>query len=165
MARNRVIGAGNRMPWHLGPDLKRFRALTTGHRIVMGRRTWESIGGPLPGRENVIVTRNPDFTAEGCIVARSLAAALAGSALPPPVFVIGGAELYAEALPLADEIHLTEIDAEFDGDTRMPMLPGRWREVAREPGVDLLSGLHYAFVHLVRAGGRDALANRATIPN
>ena len=166
MARNRVIGKGNRMPWHLGPDLRRFRALTTGHRIVMGRRTWESIGRPLPGRENVIVTRNPDFVAAGCIVARSLSEALAGSALPLPVFVIGGAELYAQAEPLADEIYLTEIDAEFEGDTWMPRIPqGRWREIAREPGFDEKSALNYAFVRLVRADAQGGIANRGTIPN
>ena len=166
MARNRVIGAGNRLPWRLPADLKRFRALTTGHRVVMGRKTFESIGKPLPGRENVIVTRNPGFAAPGCIVAGSLEEALSDSRLPPPVFCMGGAELYAQALPLADEIYLTEIDADFEGDASMPAFPAEhWREVAREPGVDPATGLRYAFVRLVRADSPGRLATPATIPN
>ena len=166
MARNRVIGAGNRMPWHLSVDLKRFRALTTGHRIIMGRKTWESLGRPLPGRENVVVTRNPHFEAPGCTVAGSLAEALAASTLPPPAFCIGGAQLYALALPLADEIYLTEIDAEFEGDATMPEIPaGEWREIAREPGTDPASGLRYAFVHLVRAHPPPGLATAHLNPN
>src|SRR5258708_13886509 len=138
MARNRVIGAGNRMPWHLSADMKHFRALTTGHRIIMGRKTYESLGRALPGRENMIVSRNPRFAAPGCTVVGSLAAALAGPTLTPPAFCIGGAELYAVALPLAREIFLTEIDADFDGDAKMPEISAReWREISREPGADL----------------------------
>ena len=151
MARNRVIGAHNRMPWHLSVDLKRFRALTTGHRVIMGRRTFASLGKPLPGRENVVVSRDAGFVAPGCTVARSLTEALAGSALPPPIFCIGGAQLYAAALPLANEIWLTEIDAPFDGDTFMPPFPAdEWRIDSREGAVDAQSGLAYAFVHLSR---------------
>ena len=151
VARNGVIGAGNRMPWHLPADLRHFRALTMGHRIVMGRKTWESLGRPLPGRENVIVSRNAGLVAPGCAVVPSFAAALAGSALPPPVFCIGGAALYRIALPLADALHLTEIDADFAGDTLMPPLaPGEWSEIARDPGTDPTSGLSFAFVKYVR---------------
>ena len=151
MARNRVIGANNRMPWHLSVDLKRFRALTTGHRIVMGRKTFASLGKPLPGRENVVVTRDAGFDAAGCVVVHSLEEALAGLTLPPPIFCIGGAQLYAAALPLASEIWLTEIDAAFEGDTFMPPFsPAEWRTDSREPAIDPQSGLAYAFVHLSR---------------
>jgi dihydrofolate reductase len=151
MARNRVIGAHNRMPWHLSADLKHFRALTTGHRVIMGRKTFASLGKPLPGRENVVVSRDAGFVAPGCMVVRSLGEALAGSTLPPPIFCIGGAQLYAAALPLAREIWLTEIDAVFDGDTFMPPFPAdEWRVDSREAAVDAKSGLAYAFVHLSR---------------
>ena len=151
VARNGVIGAGNRMPWHLPADLRHFRALTMGHRIIMGRKTWESLGRPLPGRENVIVSRNAGLVAPGCQVVPSLAAALAGSALPPPMFCVGGAALYRIALPLADAAHLTEIDADFAGDTKMPPLaPGEWREIAREPGTDAATGISFAFVTYAR---------------
>lgn len=151
MARNRVIGADNRMPWHVPADLKHFRALTMGHRVVMGRKTFASLGKPLPGRENVVVSRDPAFVAPGCIVSRTLHDALVGSMLPEPVFCIGGAQLYAAALPLATEIWLTEIDAEFEGDTLMPPIPsGEWQADLREPAVDAKTGLAYAFVHLSR---------------
>jgi len=166
VARNRVIGAGNRMPWHLGADLRHFRALTMGHRVIMGRRTYESLRKPLPGRENVIVTRNPRFEAPGCAVVGSLGAALAGQTLPAPTFCIGGALLYSAALPLATEIYLTEIDADFTGDATMPVICARdWREASREPGADPVSGLRYAFVHLVRVRPTEALALPATVPN
>ncbi|MBK9608690.1 MAG: dihydrofolate reductase [Betaproteobacteria bacterium] len=151
VARNGVIGAGNRMPWHLPADLGHFRALTMGHRIIMGRKTWESLGRPLPGRENVIVSRNAGLVAPGCKVVPDLAAALAGCALPPPTFCIGGAALYRIALPLADAVHLTEIDADFAGDTLMPPLAaGEWSEISRERGTDAASGLAYSFVKYVR---------------
>ena len=152
VARNGVIGANNRMPWHLTGELRHFRALTTGHRIVMGRKTWASLGRPLPKRENVIVSRDASLVAPGCRVVASLADALADCALPDPIFCIGGAELYRAALPLADEIHLTEIDADFHGDTLMPAIPrDEWREIARTPASDAATGVNYAFVHYVRA--------------
>lgn len=161
VARNRVIGANNRMPWHLSGELKHFRALTTGHRIIMGRKTWESLGRPLPDRENVIVSRDSTLAAPGCTVVPSLAAALAvklhESALPDPAFCIGGAELYRAALPLADELFLTEIDADFAGDTLMPDIDrADWREIAREPSTDVATGIRYAYVHYVRAKSHDA---------
>jgi len=166
MARNRVIGAGNRMPWHIPADLRRFRALTIGHRVVMGRKTWESLPKPLPGRENVIVTRNAQLAAPGCIVVDSLDAALRGTTMPLPIFCIGGSEIYAAALPLADELYLTEIDADFEGDATMPEFPAAdWREVSREPGTDPVSGLRYAFVHLRRARAHAGVATERTISN
>ena len=151
VARNGIIGSGNKMPWHIPADLRHFRALTTGHRVVMGRRTWESIGRPLPGRENVIVSRDRSLSIPGCIVVNSFDDALVGSSLPLPVFCIGGAKLYGEALPHADKFYLTEIDAAFEGDTRMPSIDANdWRECSRELGIDAASGLHYAFVELAR---------------
>jgi len=139
LARNRVIGTGNRLPWHLPEDLKRFKRLTMGAPVIMGRKTHQSIleqaGRPLPGRRNIVVTRQADARWDGCEVARSLddAIALAGEA--PEVFVIGGAELYRLALPRADRLYLTLIDADYEGDTFFPAFdPADWRETAREPG-------------------------------
>jgi dihydrofolate reductase len=152
VAANGVIGAGNALPWRLPDDLRRFRALTTGHAVIMGRRTWESIGRPLPERQNIIVTRGAAPAPAGTETAATLAAALAQVRLPAPAFCIGGGELYAAALPRADAIHLTEIAREFPGDVRFPPLAaGEWRETAREahtlPGPD---GFDYAYVTYVR---------------
>lgn len=150
VAANGVIGAGNRLPWRLAADLKRFRALTTGHTVIMGRKTWESIGRPLPDRQNVVVTRQRAYRAPGADVAPSLDAALALVRLPPPAFCIGGGALYREALPRATTLHLTEIDRAYAGDATFPALDrSAWREVAREPqrGDDF----DYAFVTYERA--------------
>jgi dihydrofolate reductase len=133
VARNGVIGAGNRLPWHLPEDLKRFRALTTGHTVVMGRKTWESIGKPLPNRQNIVVSRQPDLRIDGAAVARSLDEALSMARMPDPVFVIGGEALYRSALPGAAVLHLTEIERDFDGDARFPPFDrAEWREGTRE---------------------------------
>lgn len=133
VASNGVIGKEKRLPWHLPADLKRFKALTMGRAVIMGRKTYESLGRPLPGRTNLVVTRQPGYRAEGCRVAGSLEQALALTQDNPEVFVIGGAMLYAQALPRADRIYLTEIHQAFDGDTRMPALDrSAWRETARE---------------------------------
>jgi dihydrofolate reductase len=135
LARNRVIGAGNRLPWRLPEDLRRFKRLTMGAPVILGRKTHESIGRALPGRRNIVVTRRPDARWEGCEVAGSLEAALALAGDAPEVFVIGGAELYRLALPRADRLYLTLIDADYDGDTFFPDFdPADWRETAREPG-------------------------------
>ena len=120
MARNRVIGDGGRIPWHLPAELQRFKRITMGHHIVMGRKTWESIGRLLPGRTSVIVTRDPAYAVPGAIVADSLRAAIAACLNDDEVFVIGGAELFREALPYADRLYLTIVDAEVAGDTVMP---------------------------------------------
>jgi dihydrofolate reductase len=148
VARNGVIGKDGKLPWHLPEDLKRFKALTMGHHIIMGRRTWESIGRPLPGRKSVVVTRQRDYSAPGAIVVHSLPDAVAACAGDDEVFVIGGEEIYRTALPIADRIHLTRLDADYAGDTRFPALaPGQWHEVSRErhpgngpdrPGFDFL---------------------------
>jgi dihydrofolate reductase len=133
MARNRVIGHNGKLPWHLSADLKRFKALTMGHHIVMGRHTWESIGRPLPGRVSVVVTRNGAYAAPGAIVVDSLPAALQLAADDPEVFVIGGWALYREALRLADRVYLTELPADYPGDVFFPDLPtDEWRFGQRE---------------------------------
>ncbi len=147
VAANAVIGDGNRLPWHLAADLKRFRALTTGHAVIMGRRTWESIGHPLPGRQNIVVTRQRAFAAPGVERAESLAAALALVRMPAPAFCIGGGLLYREALPLATTLHLTEIARAFAGDTTFPEVDRRiFHETSREAHVDASQGLDYTFV-------------------
>ncbi|MFO1325495.1 MAG: dihydrofolate reductase [Burkholderiales bacterium] len=150
VARNGVIGAGNALPWRLPDDLKRFRALTTGHAVIMGRRTWESLGRPLPGRQNIVVTRQPGWRTDGAEAAPSLAAAIERVRMPAPAFCIGGSELFALALPRADVLHLTEIDRDFAGDVSFPALDrGAWLEVAREPGRSA-DGIAYAFVTYAR---------------
>jgi dihydrofolate reductase len=129
MAKNRVIGADNRIPWHLPNELKLFKSLTMGHHIVMGRRTYESIGRLLPGRTSVIVTRQPEYDVPGAIVVHSLKEALSAAAGDSETFVIGGAELFRETLPIADRIYLTVVDAEPEGDTLMPAFDARdWQE-------------------------------------
>src|SRR5258707_294407 len=120
MAKNRVIGANQSIPWYLPGELKMFKTITMGHHIVMGRNTWESIARLLPGRTTVVVTRQRDYRVEGAIVAPTLDDALAACRDNDEIFVIGGAQLYAAALPRADRIYLTEVDAEVEGDTYMP---------------------------------------------
>ena len=120
MAKNRVIGEKNTIPWHLPGELKMFKTITMGHHIVMGRNTWESIGRLLPGRTTVIVSRQRDYAIAGAIVAPSLDAALIACGNDDEIFVIGGAQLYSAALSRADRIYLTEVDAEVEGDTLMP---------------------------------------------
>lgn len=136
MSENRVIGVENRLPWHIPEDLKRFRKITTGHPIIMGRKTFESIGKPLPNRTNIVVTRNRDYRAEGIVTAFSLAEAMDWAARAPgagEVFVIGGAELFREALPRADRIYLTEVKWPFEGDTFLPEFDeSLFQEASRE---------------------------------
>src|SRR5580765_3094341 len=133
VARNGVIGDRNRLPWHVPEDLRRFRELTTGHTIIMGRKTWESIGKPLPGRQNIVVTRQRDFQASGAELAASLEDAIRLATLPEPVFVIGGESLYREALPLAQLLYITELDRDYEGDARFPAFAREpWRETSRE---------------------------------
>jgi len=134
MARNRVIGRDNQLPWRLPADLAYFKRVTMGHPIIMGRRTYESIGRPLPGRLNIVVSRNPQFSAPGCTVVPSLAEAWRAAGDAEEVCVIGGTSIFAEALPAADRIHLTEVEAEVPGDTWFPEFDrGEWteREVER----------------------------------
>ena len=133
LAENGVIGSDNRLPWHLPDDLKRFKALSLGKPIVMGRRTFESIGRPLPGRTNIVVSRQPGLAIEGTVVAQSLDAALAAAGAAPEVVIIGGAEIFRQVLPRTDVIHLTRVHARVAGDVVFPQLdPGKWRETAVE---------------------------------
>ena len=133
MARNRVIGADNRIPWHLPNELRMFKALTTGHHIIMGRKTYESIGRLLPGRTSVIVTRQRDYSVPGAVIAHSTREALEACGSDDECFVIGGAELFRASLPLADRLYLTVVDAEPAGDTYMPELElADWRVASSE---------------------------------
>jgi len=133
LAKNRVIGIENRLPWRLPEDLAHFKALTLGHPILMGRKTFESLGRPLPGRTNIVITRNPDYCRDGCLVADSIPAALALCADVDEVFFIGGAELYAQVIPLADRLYLTEVDIEAEGDAWFPEYDrSAFREISRE---------------------------------
>jgi len=132
-ARNGVIGAKGGLPWHLPEDLAFFKRTTMGHPIIMGRRTWESIGRPLPGRRSIVVTRDRNFAATGAEVVHSLDEAIRRCAGTDEIFVIGGALLYAEVLGRADRLLLTEIDADFEGDTFMPAAAAEdWTEASRE---------------------------------
>ena len=133
VAANGIIGAGGKLPWHIPEELKHFKRLTLGHPVIMGRRTWESLKGPLPGRENIVVTGTAGYDAPGAAVAGSLAGALAMCAGESVAFVIGGTQLFKEALPLADGMVLTEIQRDYEGDTWFPAWePSQWRESQRE---------------------------------
>jgi dihydrofolate reductase len=132
MTRDRVIGRQGTMPWHLPADLKRFRALTMGKSIIMGRKTFESLGRILPGRRHIVISRRKDYSIPGAEVVTSLNAALEAAAGEEEIFVIGGAEIYREALPCADRLYLTLIDADIEGDVYFPDFAGNeWREIAR----------------------------------
>lgn len=145
-ARNRVIGRDNALPWRLPADLAHFKRTTLGKPIVMGRKTWESLGRPLPGRHNVVISRDAGYAADGATVVTSLAAALDACGDVPEVCVIGGAQIYAQALPLAQRIVATEVQADVEGDAWFGLLPAfQWRETAREPQ-PADNGLAYDFV-------------------
>jgi len=133
MAKNRTIGIANTLPWRIPEDLKHFKALTMGHHMIMGRKTFESIGKPLPGRTTVVVSRERSLKIEGCIVAHSLPEAIAACASDPQILVVGGADIYAQALELADTLYITEIQREVIGDTWFPEFDrAEWQEVSRE---------------------------------
>jgi dihydrofolate reductase len=153
VARGGVIGREGSIPWHIPEDAHRFREVTMGHPVVMGRRTWDSLPDrfrPLPGRRNVVVTRNPVWRADGAERAGSLEEALQLAAGAAQVFVIGGSELYAQALPLADELLLTEIDAAYDGDAFFPpWQPRLFEQVDREEHVSE-DGVAFAFARYAR---------------
>lgn len=162
VASNGIIGSDNALPWRLPEDLKRFKALTLGHPVIMGRKTYESIGRPLPGRRNIIVTRNAVFQAAGCEISDSLDAALATcNGTTDEVFVIGGAQIYAEALPRAQRLYLTEVRREFPGDARFPEFDrDEWNETVREPQL-AADGLAFDFVvYDRRQSPRDERAQR-----
>ncbi len=145
IANHGVIGVNNTLPWHLPEDLKRFKALTMGHHIVMGRKTYESLGRLLPGRTTVIVTRNKDYKVEGALVAYSLQDAIALCKDDDEVFLIGGAELYQDGLKLASKLYITEIALEVDGDAFFPDFSRQeWLETTRETHVSA-QGLAFSY--------------------
>ncbi len=139
MAENRVIGRDGAIPWDIPDDRRRFRELTMGHPIIMGRKTFESIGRPLPGRRNIILTRLPEYRREGCCVVHSLADALAAAGGADEVFICGGEELYRLALPLADRIYLTVVHRCCAGDAYFPPIPTEFVETERlDAGLEAL---------------------------
>ena len=134
LAQNRVIGIENRLPWKLPEDLAHFKALTLGHPILMGRKTFESLGRPLPGRRNIVITRNVDYRPPGCEIATSIPVAIDLCAEADEIFFIGGAELYKQVLPLVDRLYLTEVQIEAQGDAWFPEFDrGLFAEISRAP--------------------------------
>ncbi len=152
MDRNRLIGRDNALPWYLPADLAHFKSVTMGKPIVMGRKTYESIGRPLPGRQNIVISRNSQFSAPGCVVVTSIDAALAAAGNVEEVAVIGGAQLYNELLPRTQRIYLTRIDAEFSGDAWFTELDAAvWQELERSDHVpDERNAYNYSFITLER---------------
>lgn len=133
VAQNGVIGGGNTLLWHISEDLRRFKSITMGHPVIMGRRTFESVGRPLSGRTNVVVSRREDYTPEGVTVVRSLEEAFALFPQEEEIFVTGGGQIYAQAMPLADKLYLTTVEKDYDGDTRFPdWNRDEWRQVSCE---------------------------------
>ena len=151
MAKNRVIGRDGHLPWHIPEDLKRFKQLTMGHHIVMGRKTWESLGRLLPGRRHVIVSRQAGFSVTRAQVVQSLDAALAACTSDDEIFIIGGGKIYRQALPVTDRIYLTEVALDVEGDTVFPKIQSDdWREAAREAKLDVTNSIDYVFLTLDR---------------
>ncbi len=147
-SRNGVIGKNNAMPWHLPEDLAHFKQLTSGWPVIMGRKTWDSLPPqfrPLPHRTNVVITRQADWTERGAVVAASLPEALQLCAASEEVWVIGGAQIYAQAEPIAQRIEVTEIADDFQGDAFAPLLGSRWVEVARDNRVSS-TGMAFSFI-------------------
>lgn len=134
MAENRVIGGGNSLLWHISEDLKRFKRITTGHPVIMGRKTFESMGSrPLPNRDNIVITRNESYRAEGCRIARSLDEAVDMFKDSEEVFIIGGGEIYRQAMPHADKLYITEVMRAYEGDTYFPAIdPSEWKLVSEQ---------------------------------
>lgn len=147
VGQNRAIGKDNKLLWHISADLKKFKSLTTGHAIIMGRKTFESIGKPLPNRTNIIVSRNENYKIDGCITLNSLDNALKQAKDESEVFIIGGGELYKQALPLAHKMYLTMVFDDFDADTFFPEFDeDEWivlNEIVVLP--DESNSYHYAF--------------------
>jgi len=134
VSRNNVIGRDGHLPWHLSADLKRFKAITTGHSIVLGRKNYDDIGRPLPNRTNYVLTRNPEFSAPGCVLCHSLSEAieLCRAAGETECFIIGGAAIYREAMPLVQKLYLTRVEADVEGDVTFPEWGGGWNKVSEE---------------------------------
>lgn len=152
-AQNNTIGAGNQLLWHISDDLKRFKAITTGHTIIMGRKTYQSIGRALPNRKNIVVTRDAEFVAPGCLVYGSFSDALSSCSAEDEVFIIGGGEIYQQALPLASRLYITQVHKSFDGDTYFPEFDADgWREVSRQEGSSIIDAhtVDYTFINYER---------------
>lgn len=154
VACNGIIGATNdagvgTLPWHLPEDLKHFKETTSGHPIIMGRKTWESLGRPLPNRRNIVISRQSDYVATGAEVFASLPAAISAIG-STTAFIIGGAELYRQALPLAGQLIITEVDLDAKGDTHFPPLGSEWQEASRVAHISA-SGIPYALVRYARS--------------
>lgn len=133
VAKNGIIGTGGTMPWHITEDFAHFKAVTLGHSVIMGRKTYESIGRPLPRRRNVVISRNQTLRIEGCEMATSLEEAIAMCEGEEELFVIGGGEIYRQAMPMADKLYITHVDVVVEGDTRFPEIdPALWEEISRE---------------------------------
>ncbi len=152
IAENNVIGSNNQLIWHIPSDLKRFKSLTMGHNMIMGRKTWDSIGRPLPGRQSIVVTHNKEFSIDGAKVAHSLSEAIELAKSDNEIFIVGGGELYRQALPLANKLYLTKVHKAFDGDVLFPAIDySQWRVVSSEKGKPTeKDGLEYTYVDLVR---------------
>jgi dihydrofolate reductase len=147
---NHVIGVGGKLPWHLGADFKHFKQLSDGHTVVMGRKTYESIGRPLPGRQNIVLSHNPDFSAPGVETAYSLDDAI-NKARSNDVFVIGGTKVFEEALPLATQVFVTRVHAIIDGDTTFEPDLSHWLEESHESfKADEHNDFDYSFINYVR---------------
>lgn len=151
-AENGVIGVRGELPWRLSSDLKHFKALTMGKPVVMGRLTFESVGRALPGRHNIVITRQKDYEAEGCDVVSSIADAIVTAGDADEIMVIGGGEIYEQCLPMADRVYLTRVHTEIDGDTRFPeLVAGVWQETRIEHhGADEKNAYDYSFIELER---------------
>jgi dihydrofolate reductase len=152
LSENNVVGINNQLPWHLSADLKRVKSLTMGHHLIMGRKTYESIGKPLPGRTNVIITRNKNFKAEGCVIVSSLMEALEKAKGDNEAFIFGGGEIFREGLPMVNKIYMTRIHENIQGDTRFPELnPVEWKEISRQDfSADEKNDHDYSFIDMVR---------------
>ena len=151
---NNAIGKDNELLWHLPNDLKRFKKVTAGHHVIMGRKTYESLGRPLPNRTNIIISRNEEFRAEGCVVVNSLEAALAAAVADPNPFILGGAQIYTQAMPLADVLDITLVKANLEADAFFPEIdPTVWKEVSREDfQADDIHAYNYSFVKYKKVG-------------
>ena len=157
MAKNRTIGINNTLPWRCPEDLKHFKALTMGHHMIMGRKTFDSIGKPLPGRTTVVVTRDRNLKIDGCLMAHSIPEAIKACADDAEIFIVGGADIYTQSLQLADTLYITEIQQDVDGDAHFPAFDKmKWKETAREVrSQETPQPLQYHFVTYrhSRAGG------------
>lgn len=155
VAKNRVIGRDNQLIWNIPEDMAHFKTLTQGHTVLMGRKTWESLPPrfrPLPGRQNIVITRQTDFSAPGAVIAHSLESGLQQASTAATVFIIGGAEIYTQALPLADRLEITEVDLSPEGDAWFPEIPTNEWQATRREDFTSSKGPQAAFIRYERSG-------------